>query len=161
MTIDNTTITATDPVIVATSPTTATFKPTATLIRSNLSNKETIGRLTAIYGSKTFVCDTLELPYLENQHDISCIPTGSYLCKLKPFHHTEMYELQDVPNRFAVFIHNGNYATGKPDTEGCILLGESYSDIDHNGQLDVLNSVDTVTKFHDFMGGVDFLLIIE
>lgn len=136
--------------------------PTAVLIRSNLSTKETMGRLTATDDGKVFSCDTLELPWLDNEPNVSCIPTGTYHCTLQPFHATEMYQLSDVSGRFAIFIHNGNFATGnKVDTEGCILLGSSFSDIDGNGQQDVINSDNTVKAFIEFFNGKPFTLTVK
>lgn len=137
----------------------------AVITRSNLSNKETMGRLVVTStGQITTVwsCDTLELPYIDNKTNISCIPTGTYQCMIQPFHATEMYELQNVPGRFAVFIHNGNYATGnKVDTEGCILLGSAFSDINADGQQDVINSDNTVEAFKTFTMGKPFTLTIK
>jgi hypothetical protein len=42
--------------------------------------KSTIGEL-FLNGEK--MCDTLELPYKDNQRSISCIPAGEYSARLK------------------------------------------------------------------------------
>lgn len=64
---------------------------------------------------------TLEDPWLDNEKDKSCIPTGSYQCVRYPSSKFgEVYLLQNVPDRDGILIHPGN--TPK-DTEGCILLG--------------------------------------
>ena len=75
---------------------------------------------------------TIELPWNNNESDISCIPQGLY--NLRPHNsamHPFTYEILNVPNREAILIHEGNYASyvnlsdgmHKPDTEGCILVG--------------------------------------
>lgn len=132
--------------------------PAATITRM-YGPKETTGSLLAMASDgATFQCKTLELPNLGNQHDISCIPEGSYQCSLQPFHNTVMYELASVPNRTAVFLHNGNFTI---DSLGCILLGKTLADINNDKILDVTTSVETVNQFKLFMGNRPFKLIIK
>ncbi len=124
-------------------------------ITRNMGDKQTTGTLS----TNGFSCDTLELPYKENQENISCIPNGKYLAKFKDKNDLGFcYELQDVPGRSGILIHKGNYVT---DIEGCILLGNGYSDLNHDGLKDVLNSSETINKFNSLMGGKDFYLTIE
>lgn len=70
---------------------------------------------------------TLELPWLNNEKQISCIPIGKYVCKKK--HHTRfgesVFEVVNVPNRDGIYFHIGNTVK---DTHGCILLGSNYRD---------------------------------
>jgi RHS repeat-associated protein len=66
---------------------------------------------------------TLELPYRNNQTDISSIPTGDYLGEI----HTRpngdvVVRINGVPGRTDILIHIGNYPS---DTNGCILPGTS------------------------------------
>lgn len=77
---------------------------------------------------------TLELPWLNNTHEISCIPEGVYECQKRSGRVTLdgasrpiVYEVQDVPNRTGILIHPGNTAK---DTHGCILVGREYTEID-------------------------------
>ena len=42
-----------------------------------------------------------------------------------------------------ILIHSGNYFT---DILGCILVGESFKEINHDGYLDVVNSKVTLSK---------------
>lgn len=135
----------------------ATFTPSAILTRLSDNGVETRGNLLINYGDKKFSCNTLELPWKDNQHDISCIPAGTYQCSLQPFHNTKMYELSPTAPRTGIFIHSGNYDT---DVLGCILLGDSYSDINHDGQQDILNSRNTVTAMMDFVDNLPFTLHI-
>lgn len=76
-----------------------------------------------------FQCYTLELPWKDNQKDISCIPLGNYVCsKVKNVYtrHGSLipvtFEIKDVPNRSGVLFHAGNFLT---ETLGCVLLGEA------------------------------------
>ena len=70
---------------------------------------------------------TLELPWLENAPNRSCIPTGTYTCQrvLSP-RFGETFEVTDVPGRSHILFHKGNTTI---DTAGCILVGESYNDL--------------------------------
>ncbi len=133
---------------------------TAILTRIEPDNGvETLGSLIAYnsMGDK-FTCSTLELPWKNNQHDISCIQKGVYKCILSPFHNMQRYELQNVPQRFAIFIHDGNYYK---DVLGCILLGVKPTDINGDGQIDVTSSFMTNQQFVTFMGGQPFTLTIQ
>lgn len=135
-----------------------TASASATITRHTDTGKETLGTLIACNNGKTFTCDTLELGWHDNEHDISCIPLGNYNCSVRPFHQTKMYEILFVPNRYGVFVHPGNYYT---DVLGCILLGIKPSDINRDGQIDVTSSQATVAAFMAFMDSRDFLLSIE
>ena len=130
--------------------------PVVSLNRMVDNGVETLGGI--IYNS--FTANTLERPWKNNQHNISCVPKGSYHCVWSYMnnlgeHH---YQLQNVPGRTGVFIHEGNYYT---NSGGCILLGNSLGDINHDGQQDVLNSKVTLQKFETLMGEKPFTLIIR
>lgn len=95
-----------------------------------------------------FECFTLELPWLENQQNISCIPEGNYLYKkrLSPPKNITVIELIDVENRSYIQIHPGNYTR---QIQGCILPGMGLKDIDKDGIFDVTNSTDAFNKIMD------------
>lgn len=86
-----------------------------------------------------FECFTLELPWLENLKNISCIPEGSYLYKkrVSPSRKTEVIELTGVEGRSYIQIHPGNYTR---QIQGCILPGLGLKDIDKDGIFDVTHS---------------------
>lgn len=69
---------------------------------------------------------TLELPYINNQNNISCIPTGQYIIKK---HSSPKFKscflITNVKDRTDILIHAGN--TTK-DTHGCILVGLKKQD---------------------------------
>jgi hypothetical protein len=131
-------------------------------IQRTYQTRETIGILTAKrIDGQIFACKTLELPWLNNQHMISCIPAGTHVATMQPFHASHDYQLMNVPNRTGIFIHAGNYADGvEVDTEGCILLGEMFEDINGDGQLDITNTLQTVINFKAFFNGEDFTITI-
>lgn len=94
------------------------------LIRDTLNDVSTMGKL--FLNGEEF-CDTLELPWKQNQRSISCIPAGQYDARLRLPRESATREyihllVKDVPNRSYILIHIGN--TTK-DTQGCILVGQS------------------------------------
>ena len=89
-----------------------------TLSRKEPTDKFTKGEIILPSGQRIV---TLELPWLGNQHDISCIPYGTYQAKrINSPHFGEVFEICNVPNREHILIHKGNVPS---DTKGCILLG--------------------------------------
>lgn len=67
-------------------------------------------------------CSTLELPWRDNAHKVSCIPSGIYEVRLAysaKFRDARPL-LVNVPGRTGILIHEGNT---RKDTEGCILVG--------------------------------------
>ena len=87
---------------------------------------------------------TLELPNLDNQHLISCIPEGEYLCKETKSEKANgrTFEVTDVPNRTGILFHPGNTIK---DTHGCILTGLELGFI--NGEYGIRQSKAAFMKF--------------
>lgn len=118
--------------------------------------KQTHGTLT-VYdeetGEEVFKCRTLELPWKENQRNISCIPEGCYdvVPRQSPKYGSHLH-VTEVPNRSLILFHWGNYAgsmnpkTGRSDIRGCILLGEKFIDLDGDGLADITNSRNTMKR---------------
>lgn len=127
----------------------------ATMIR--VQNKYiTPGEITIRNAGATFQCKTLELK--------KCIPKGTYTVKwtFSPRFMKYTYELQNVPGWTGIRIHSGNYAWGKKvDTEGCILLGKLFQDINKDGVADIIDSRNTISAFERFMGKKEFKLLIK
>jgi hypothetical protein len=73
---------------------------------------------------------TLELPWKDNQKNVSCIPAGTYPVKkiYSMRFKRNVFLLSNVPNRDAVEIHVGNTVK---DIQGCILVGMEYSMADY------------------------------
>ena len=68
------------------------------------------------------LCWTLELPWLDNKRNVSCIPPGTYdvIKRQSKTFKGWVCELQNVPGRDGVLIHPGNTVL---DIRGCILVG--------------------------------------
>ena len=94
-----------------------------TLQRLNMTENGTLGVM-MLNGKPLF--STLELPWKDNQHNVSCIPAGVYkaLYIFSDKFQKNLFMLQNIPGRDAVEIHIGNTIA---DTHGCILIGMEYS----------------------------------
>ena len=105
-------------------------------------NDSTLGRLTLSGGA--FQCFTLELPWLENERGISCIPKGTYKAfKRQSPKNGNVFELRNVPQRTNIQCHSGNYTR---QIEGCILVGASVTFLDADTIPDVTNSKQTLDR---------------
>ena len=96
---------------------------------------------------------SLELPYADNQPNISCIPDGKYLCKRRVAEVTggeETFEVMDVPGRSGILFHYGNTDS---DTHGCILLGLGLGEVGFVPAI--LQSKKAWRKFMAYMYKVD------
>ncbi|PQL95196.1 DUF5675 family protein [Apibacter adventoris] len=118
----------------------------AILTRRKFDKVQTLGDL-ALYNDseiKIFQCKTLELPWKNNRKSISCIPVGIYeaVPRTTP-QRGKHYHIVPTEPRQWILIHAGNFYT---DIKGCILIGDSYSDINKDGYLDILNSRITLKK---------------
>ena len=132
-----------------------TVNPTVTLTRVHDWGNETVGMLE----TGSFTCNTLELPWKDNQSNISCIPKGTYNCKWRwTLKFGWCYGVENVPNRSGILFHEGNYFF---NTLGCIILGDKYGDLNNDKTPDLLNSKDTRKKFEVLMNKKDFTLIIR
>ena len=102
-------------------------------------DKETTGILKVHSNDATiaFSCSTLELPNLNNQHNISCIPEGIYqVVKEKPhdnFNYNH-FRILDVPGRDGILIHIANYVS---QLRGCIAIGRDLVDMNKDKLPDV------------------------
>ena len=109
----------------------------------NYKENETLGRLFVFDGLDIlFECNCLELPWLNNERNVSCIPEGTYTTiKYSDTKHKNVFWVQDVDERDGILIHLGNWATGSHiDTKGCLLPGMDFMDIDGNGTIDIARS---------------------
>jgi len=118
----------------------------AVITREKLQEAQTLGTLVLKddEGNKLFSCKTLELPWLDNKRNESCIPLGDYkVAPRQSARYNKHYHIQDVPGRSFVLIHIGNFNT---QTKGCILVGEKLADINADGYKDVTSSKATLKK---------------
>ena len=127
------------------------------ILRDTFSDESIIGEL--FLNGERF-CDTLELPFRDNQRSISCIPIGEYKVRLRLPRESATRDyihllVQDVPSRDYILFHRGNSAK---DTRGCILVGQgSQQDVVHNSTL----AMDLLVKEIINLGGEEINLIIK
>ena len=127
------------------------------LIRDTFTDESTIGEL-FLNGER--MCDTLELPYRDNQRSISCIPNGEYKVRLRYPRESATRDylhllVQDVKDRSYILFHRGNYAS---DSRGCILVGmTSKQDFVGNSTL----AMDLLLKEIINLGGTKINLTIK
>jgi hypothetical protein len=133
------------------------------LLSRSYDDKQTPGLCLVLDGAqKLFEFVSLELPFLRNEKNVSCIPEGKYnVTKIYSPTKGKCFMVHDVPNRSAILIHKGNYATGsKVDTQGCILVGSRFGDINKDGYKDVVESTNTLTKLLEILPNSFTLVII-
>lgn len=88
------------------------------------------------------ICCTLELPWLDNEPQISCIPTGKYkVVRRWSVKFRDHFHILDVPNRKFILIHSGNTVD---DIRGCVLVGRTYGTL--KGKRAVMNSRVTMER---------------
>jgi hypothetical protein len=127
------------------------------LIRDTFTDISTLGVL-FVNGER--MCDTLELPWKNNQKSISCIPAGEYSVRLRPARQSATRNylhllVQDVKDRSYILFHKGNTAE---DTRGCVLVGQSrQQDFVGNSTL----AMDLLMKEIIHLGGENINLIIK
>ncbi len=67
---------------------------------------------------------TLELPWVNNEKNISCIPYGHYNCKRITRPNGDItFKILDVKNRTDILFHIANYTS---ELLGCIGIGEAF-----------------------------------
>lgn len=134
---------------------------TVHLIRSESSDFGTFGALCI----RDDILMVGELPWKDNQPNISCIPTGTYACDwvISPrFGGT--YQVLNVPGRSHILFHVGNFVGDREkglrsDSDGCIVVGTKLGMI--NGQRAVLNSRVAMGRFIDLTRRKPFKLIVS
>ena len=85
------------------------------LIRSYHPN----GTNGTIYYKGKLQCNCIELPWLNNQHQVSCIPEGRY--ELEKIYNEKFkwhFIVKNVPGREAILVHPANSAL--KELKGCI-----------------------------------------
>ena len=127
------------------------------IIREMFTEESIIGEL-FVNGER--FCDTLELPYKDNQRRISSIPAGEYSVRMRYPRESATRDylhllVEEVPNRDYILFHRGNTAK---DSRGCILVGQgSQHNIVYNSTL----AMDLLMKEIINLGGKNIKLIIK
>lgn len=110
--------------------------------------KQTKGLLDVVQDGKIiWSCKTLELPWLNNQKYVSCIPEGDYtVFKWESPTYGTVLRFEEVPGRSDILIHQANYAGSinpknqRSDLMGCIAPGLKFVDLDGDGLKDITSS---------------------
>lgn len=145
----------------------------ALLARDHPDETQVTGRLT---------CETLMVETLEKLSTL--IKEGTYICKYtksarlsalaisnwlkknsdktaddapEEVKNYFTYEITGVEGRSGIRIHSCNYSYL---LEGCIAPGHAYSDLNKDGEVDILNSKQAVLEIEDFFNRRDFELTI-
>ena len=117
----------------------------AILNRLVLEDKQTLGWF-YLYDelNEMFKMAVLEPAFKDNKNNISSVCSGIYKVALRysPKYGWH-YHILDVSGRSLILIHFGNYYR---DTEGCLLAGNNFTDIDGDGYRDVTSSKKTMAK---------------
>ena len=123
-------------------------------------NVQTIGRATLLDDNfkSLFGFLTLELGWLNNQRNISCIPDGEYdvIVRYSKKHGRHLH-VTNVKNRTFILIHFGNF---NRDTAGCILAGKEFVRIDNDEYLDISNSVNTFVRLMNNISDEDKIKLV-
>jgi hypothetical protein len=131
------------------------------IFRLEYEEKQTLGELAIFdsYETEVFSALTLERADNNNERMISCIPSGTYNCKLEYSNKfkKDLWEIKGVENRSECKFHSANYWH---DLNGCIALGNKYIDINKDGFRDVLSSKKTMKKFHLVLGHLKEIQLI-
>ena len=101
---------------------------------------------------------SLELPWKDNKHNISCVLPRAYLCQREVNPHLgEAFRLINVSGRDSIFIHKANFVT---DLKGCIGIGEEFDFI--KGKRAILDSGHAYSEFMNILKGQNqFRLVIK
>lgn len=119
---------------------------------------ETLGSL---YEGPVRLCKTMELPWKDNAHNISCIPEGSYMVIREAFtekHPYPHFRVMDVPNRNGILLHRITYVK---DLRGCIGIGTAFGDLNKDGIPDIVGSGVALQALYDMCPDVLTLTIVK
>ena len=133
-----------------------------TLERTESTDEGTFGRI--VLGERVFY--TLELPWRDNQSNISCIPLGIYrwVWGFSSRFKRPMYLAIGVENRTGVRIHSANLAGDtergfKSQLNGCIALGDPIGRL--GNQRAILLSAKATREFEQLMDRKPFIMEIK
>lgn len=117
------------------------------------NEKQTLGFYKIFKGVREiFSSYMLELPWKNNQNEISCIPDNIYTVRkwtaeqakaVGKKYDYDHFEILEVPNRTGILQHGANYVT---DLRGCQAHGEALQDMNKDGLLDVVGSRKALAK---------------
>jgi hypothetical protein len=127
-----------------------------TITRSPSTPDGTFGLLSI---DRVPTCVTCELPWKNNESDVSCIPAGTYHCvrHVSPkFPLGNTWEITNVPGRSGILVHNSNDIA---DLEGCVAVGSAFGVV--YDLPAVINSDATLAMLNQKLGDEFDLTILE
>lgn len=133
---------------------------TVYLLRRQAEKDRTLGVL-QIFDGLTMQAKftTLEPPWLNNAANKSCIPAGIYTIKPR---HTPKYGdhliVEGTEPRECILCHKGNFPS---NTEGCILIGMGFGDLDKDKKNDIINSQAAMGLLVQFIKAPARLIVIN
>jgi len=130
------------------------------IFRLEYETKQTLGECAITHNGKSlFESKSLERTDDGNKRMISCVPSGTYTCVLEysARFDCDLWEIKGVPNRSECKFHSANYWH---QLNGCIALGDKLLDINKDGFRDILNSKNTMKKFHKALEGLTQIQLI-
>jgi len=111
---------------------------------------------------ETFSCNTLELPWLDNEPGVSCILADTYDASIWHSEHLDCFVLRlgDKHGRQDCLIHCGNFAGEvsaglETQVHGCTLVGDRYGELANDegvSQMAILGSRETLARLIEFIG---------
>lgn len=119
---------------------------------------ETLG---SFYKDSVVLCKTMELPWKNNDRNVSCIPEATYVCIREAYtekHPYPHFRIMDVPGRSGILIHKITYVK---DLRGCVGVGQAFADLNKDGVLDIVRSTIALQELYDDMPDAFNLTIIE
>ena len=133
-------------------------------LKTFMANNCTVGKLYDDHGK--VLCVTIEKPWLNNENDISCVPSGVYSFKprMSPSQGATYY----LENKALGVSLNGegdrtyiqiDVANTEDELLGCIAVGKDFSVI--NGKWAVTSSRKTKEKLLRILDAYDHTLTIE
>lgn len=128
---------------------------TAVLFRDEVTNLFIRGTLK----TKHNTYQVIERPWMNNEQNISCIPTGIYKARFlkqsSSGRYRNIYHLEGVKNRTGILIHSGNVVN---QSKGCLLIGLKRGVL--AGKPAVINSKAALSMLAAEMSSLDFVLRI-
>jgi len=110
-----------------------------------------------VIGGRTFYI--IERPWLNNERNRSCIPTGDYICyflkRSASGKYRNVYHIRPVNGRSGILIHSGNLVT---HSLGCPIMGTRMGFL--GGKPAVLSSRKAIRELNKITGKKDFRLKI-
>jgi hypothetical protein len=127
------------------------MKKSIIIDRYSNEKEQTIGKFFLLDNNNSVIKEfhSMELPWLDNQQNISCIPTGNYKAVI---HYSPTFGkclwIKDVEGRSEILIHAANFFY---DLRGCIGIGKDLYDIDGDSYIDITSSRDSLTELMELL----------